>query len=93
MKDNNDYIYLNFNQRMIFCINQNELFNLLQSEKFLIDKALIAKTILIEEKISNRSLKEKVLSKQLLENFKKLRNKWENLQDGPTRQKFKENNL
>jgi hypothetical protein len=48
---------------MIFCINQNELFNLLQSEKFLIDKALIAKTILIEEKISNRSLKEKVLSK------------------------------
>ena len=63
MQDNNDYIYLNFNQRMIFCINQNELFNLLQSEKFLIDKALIAKTILIEEKISNRSLKEKVLSK------------------------------
>jgi hypothetical protein len=87
------YIYLNFNQRMIFSINQNELFNLLQSEKFLIGKALIAKTIIIVEKISNRSLKEKVLSKQLLENFKKLRNKWKNLQGGPKRQKFKENNL
>ena len=86
-------IYLNFNQRMIFSINQNELFNLLQSEKFLIGKALIAKTILIVEKISNRSLKEKVLSNQLLENFKKLRNKWKNLQGGPKRQKFKENNL
>ena len=78
---------------MIFSINQNELFNLLQSEKFLIGKALFAKTISILEKISNRSLKEKVLSKKLLENFKKLRNQWKKFQGGPKRQKFKENNL
>jgi hypothetical protein len=45
------------------------------------------------EKISNRSVKEEVLSEKLLENFKKLRNNWKKLQGGSRRANFKKNNL
>jgi hypothetical protein len=78
---------------MIFSISQNELFNILQSEKFVIGKALFAKSLCMIEKISNRSVKEEVLSEKLLENFKKLRNKWKKLEGGSRRANFKENNL
>jgi len=78
---------------MIFSINQNELFNLLQSEKFVVGKALFAKSLCMIEKISNRSVKENVLSEKLMENFKKLRNNWKKLQGGSKRANFKENNL
>jgi hypothetical protein len=53
-------------------MNQNELFELLQSENFIIGKSLFNKTISLVENVTNRPLKEKIISKKLLANFKTL---------------------
>ena len=61
---------------MIIYISQNKLFELLQSEKFVVGNSLFAKAIQLIENLSNRFLKEKKISKKLLANFIMLRNKW-----------------
>ena len=76
---------------MIVYINQKKLFELLQSEKFVVGKSLFEKAIQLIENLSNRFLKEKKISKKLLANFIMLRNKWKKLKGGHKIQIFKEN--
>ncbi len=76
---------------MIVYINQKKLFELLQSEKFVVGNSLFAKAIQLIENLSNSLLKEKKISKKLLANFIMLRNKWKNLKGGNKIQSFKEN--
>jgi hypothetical protein len=45
--------------KMFFHMNQNELFELLQSENFIIGKSLFNKTISLEEIVTNRQIEEK----------------------------------
>jgi hypothetical protein len=72
-------------------MNQNELFELLQSENFIIGKSLFNKTISLVENVTNRPLKEKIISKKLLANFKTLKNNWQKLKGGRNREIFKKN--
>jgi hypothetical protein len=76
---------------MIIYISQNKLFELLQSEKFVVGNSLFAKAIQLIENLSNRFLKEKKISKKLLANFIMLRNKWKKMKGGQKIQSFKEN--
>jgi hypothetical protein len=72
---------------MFFHMNQNELFELLQSENFIIGKSLFNKTISLEEIVTNRQIEEKKISKKLLANFKTLKNKWQKLKGGRNRER------
>jgi hypothetical protein len=72
-------------------MNQNELFELLQSENFIIGKSLFNKTISLVENVTNRPLKEKIISKKLLANLKTLKNNWQKLKGGRNREIFKKN--
>ena len=54
---------------MIVYTNQNKLFELLQSEKFVVGNSLFAKAKQLLENLSNRFLKEKKIYKKLLANL------------------------
>jgi hypothetical protein len=54
---------------MFFHMNQNELFELLQSENFIIGKSLFNKTISLVENVTNRPLKEKIISEKTIGKF------------------------
>jgi hypothetical protein len=76
---------------MFFNISQNELFELLQSENFIIGKSLFNKTLSLVENVTHRPLKEKNITKKLLANFKTLKNKWQKLKGGRNREIFRKN--
>ena len=77
---------------MIFTVKQTELFELLQSEKFVIGHKLFLTTKLLIEKTLNSSIKfiTKDTLKQLISNFKILKTKWKRLTGGTRRAEFLE---
>ena len=80
---------------MIVTLKQNDLFQLMKSEKYVIDNTLIIKTKLLIEKSTSRPSKEifNGTLKQLVANYKILRKRWKQLNGGPKRAFFLDNNL
>ena len=75
---------------MIIALKQIELFQLLQTEKFIIGQSLLEATKSLMETSSNRTLIEisKIHLNKLVSNYTILKNKWKKLQGGTRRSAF-----
>ena len=80
---------------MTFVINKNDMFELLQSENFIIGKDLLTRSKSLIEKITSKNLKNFSVERitVLSSIFTALRNKWRLLKGGRQRLNFSKKNL